>query len=67
MSNKAVHLETGQMQCADKALFGHPLYDMQHTHETDAVQACAVIVAIGVVLQQHVYVVCTLRSLLHSC
>ncbi len=47
MSNKAVHLETGQMQCADKALFGHPLYDMQHTHETDTIQACAVVVAIG--------------------
>ena len=37
---------------------------LQHTHETDAVQACAAIVAIAFVLQQHVYVVCTLRSLL---
>ena len=26
ISNKAVHLETGQVRCADKALFGHALY-----------------------------------------
>ena len=65
MSNKAVHLENGQMQCADKALCGQPLYGMQHTHETDADQACTAVVAI--VLQQLVYVVCTVQSLLHSC
>ncbi len=67
MSYKAVHLETGQTKCADGALFGHPLYDMQYTHETDATKACAAIVAINFVLQQHFYVVCTVRSLLHSC